>query len=75
MYDCGFYPQLFTLLSSVSVYKSPDYEALTLLSSVSVYKSPDYEALGFKLIKEQLVAIGYPEALLEFDYDPTFPIR
>ncbi|XP_052770663.1 cytosolic purine 5'-nucleotidase-like isoform X3 [Mya arenaria] len=43
--------------------------------TLAVYKSPDYEALGFKLIKEQLVQIGYPEALLEFEYDPTFPIR
>jgi len=40
-----------------------------------VYKSPDYEALGFQLIKEQLVKMGYPESLLEFEYDPTFPIR
>ena len=40
-----------------------------------MYKSPDYEALGFQLIKEQLVKMGYPESLLEFEYDPTFPIR
>ncbi|XP_052225406.1 cytosolic purine 5'-nucleotidase-like isoform X3 [Dreissena polymorpha] len=43
--------------------------------TLAVYKSPDYEALGFQLIKEKLVEIGYPEALLEFEYDPTFPIR
>ena len=41
----------------------------------SVYKSPDYECLGFDLVKRQLVKIGYPETLLDFEYDPTFPIR
>ncbi|XP_060573684.1 cytosolic purine 5'-nucleotidase-like isoform X2 [Ruditapes philippinarum] len=43
--------------------------------TLAVYKSPDYENLGFQLIKERLVHIGYPESLLEFEYDPTFPIR
>ena len=42
---------------------------------ISVYKSPDYECLGFDLVKQQLVKIGYPESLVDFEYDPTFPIR
>lgn len=43
--------------------------------SCLVYKSPQYEALGFRLVVERLVNIGYPEAIKEFRYDPTFPIR
>lgn len=43
--------------------------------TLAVYKSPQYEALGFRLIVERLVEIGYPQAITEFRYDPTFPIR
>lgn len=43
--------------------------------TLAVYKSPDYECLGFDLIKKQLVKIGYPEELAEYEYDQTFPIR
>lgn len=43
--------------------------------TLAVYKSPQYEALGFRLVVERLVSIGYPEAIKEFRYDPTFPIR
>ncbi|TRY85020.1 hypothetical protein DNTS_026931, partial [Danionella cerebrum] len=40
-----------------------------------VYKSPEYESLGFDLTVERLVSIGYPQELLNFVYDPTFPTR
>ena len=40
-----------------------------------VYKSPQFEDLGFTLLAERLVDIGYPEAIKDFDYDPTFPVR
>lgn len=43
--------------------------------SVSVYKSPEYESLGFDLTVERLVSIGYPQELLSFVYDPSFPTR
>jgi hypothetical protein len=26
-------------------------------------------------LKERLVALGYPEAILDFDYDHAFPVR
>lgn len=42
---------------------------------VSEYKSPQYERLGFNLIKKRLVSLGYPQEILEFEYDPSFPIR
>ena len=41
----------------------------------TVYKSPEYETLGFDLLKTKMVDIGYPAAIKDFVYDPTFPIR
>ncbi|KAL8563703.1 Cytosolic purine 5'-nucleotidase [Nucella lapillus] len=43
--------------------------------TLAVYKSPAYESMGFNLLKERLVSIGYPAALREFQYDPSFPVR
>uniref|UniRef100_A0A8D0AEU9 Cytosolic purine 5'-nucleotidase n=1 Tax=Sander lucioperca TaxID=283035 RepID=A0A8D0AEU9_SANLU len=34
-----------------------------------------YESLGFDLTVERLVSIGYPQELLNFVYDPSFPTR
>jgi len=42
---------------------------------VIVYKSPHYESMGFRLVVERLVAIGYPEAIREFEYDHSFAVR
>lgn len=39
------------------------------------YKSPEYEQLGFNLVKKRMVSIGYPQEILEFEYDPSFAIR
>lgn len=39
------------------------------------YKSPAYERLGFALAVERLVSLGYPSQVLQFEYDPTFPVR
>jgi len=43
--------------------------------TLAVYKSPQYETLGFDLAKNRLIAVGYPEAIAEFQYDHTFPVR
>ncbi|XP_076461422.1 cytosolic purine 5'-nucleotidase-like isoform X2 [Babylonia areolata] len=43
--------------------------------TLAVYKSPEYEELGFNLLKKQLVDMGYPQAISDFQYDPSFPIR
>ncbi|XP_073998486.1 5' nucleotidase B isoform X2 [Rhodnius prolixus] len=43
--------------------------------TLAEYKSPHYERLGFNLVKERLVAMGYPQEILEFEYDPSFPVR
>ncbi|KAM8721391.1 hypothetical protein ACLKA7_007288 [Drosophila subpalustris] len=43
--------------------------------TLAEYKSPQYEQLGFNLVKERLVNMGYPKEILQFEYDPTFPVR
>ncbi|XP_043106400.1 cytosolic purine 5'-nucleotidase-like [Puntigrus tetrazona] len=43
--------------------------------TLAVYKSPEYESLGFELLRDRLVSIGYPHELLGYMYDPTFPTR
>ncbi|XP_061766991.1 cytosolic purine 5'-nucleotidase-like isoform X4 [Nerophis ophidion] len=43
--------------------------------TLAVYKSPEYESLGFDLTVQRLVSIGYPQELLNFVYDPSFPTR
>ncbi|XP_062257049.1 5'-nucleotidase, cytosolic IIa isoform X2 [Platichthys flesus] len=43
--------------------------------TLAVYKSPEYESLGFDLTVERLLSIGYPQELLNFVYDPSFPTR
>ncbi|XP_022097681.1 cytosolic purine 5'-nucleotidase-like isoform X2 [Acanthaster planci] len=43
--------------------------------TLAMYKSPQYEQLGFDLVIERLVSIGYPQELYSFVYDPCFPIR
>lgn len=43
--------------------------------TLAEYKSPQYEQLGFNLVKEHLVTLGYPKEILQFEYDPSFPVR
>ncbi|XP_042742817.1 cytosolic purine 5'-nucleotidase-like isoform X2 [Lagopus leucura] len=43
--------------------------------TLAMYKSPAYEELGFRLLLEHLVSIGYPSEILAYKYDPTFPTR
>ncbi|XP_059615132.1 cytosolic purine 5'-nucleotidase isoform X3 [Phlebotomus argentipes] len=43
--------------------------------TLAEYKSPQYEQLGFDLVKERLVNMGYPDEIQQFEYDPSFPIR
>ncbi|XP_055681581.1 cytosolic purine 5'-nucleotidase isoform X1 [Lutzomyia longipalpis] len=43
--------------------------------TLAEYKSPQYEQLGFDLVKERLVNMGYPNEIQQFEYDPSFPIR
>ncbi|BET01782.1 5' nucleotidase family [Nesidiocoris tenuis] len=43
--------------------------------TLAEYKSPQYERLGFNLVKKRMVAMGYPQEILEFEYDPSFPVR
>ncbi|CAH1188488.1 unnamed protein product [Phyllotreta striolata] len=43
--------------------------------TLAEYKSPEYEKLGFDLVKKHMVSIGYPQEILQFEYDPTFAVR
>ena len=43
--------------------------------TLAVYKSPEYESLGFQLVIQRLISIGYPKAIGDFEYDAAFPIR
>ncbi|CAN7990131.1 unnamed protein product [Ixodes hexagonus] len=43
--------------------------------TLAQYKSPDYEAFQFHLLVDQLLSIGYPTELKQFQYDSAFPIR
>lgn len=31
--------------------------------------------MGFQMIRDRLVSIGYPHELLRYTYDPSFPTR
>ncbi|THD19020.1 putative imp-gmp specific 5'-nucleotidase [Fasciola hepatica] len=43
--------------------------------TLAQYKSPAYEELAFDILKQRLVHVGYPEAIMNFKYEPSFPIR
>ncbi|XP_015181023.1 PREDICTED: cytosolic purine 5'-nucleotidase isoform X2 [Polistes dominula] len=43
--------------------------------TLAEYKSPQYEQLGFNLLKDRLVSLGYPREIKAFEYDPSFPVR
>ncbi|KAE8285138.1 Cytosolic purine 5'-nucleotidase [Larimichthys crocea] len=43
--------------------------------TIAMYKSPDYESLGFELIRDRMVSVGYPHEILRYTYDPSFPTR
>merc|ERR1719244_507570 len=43
--------------------------------TLAEYKSPEYETLGFEMVKERLIEIGYPPEIGNFTYKPEFPVR
>jgi len=43
--------------------------------TLAEYISPAYEKLGFDLVRDYLISMGYPAEISEFEYDPSFPIR
>ena len=43
--------------------------------TLAEYKSPEYEKLGFQLIKERIVEIGYPPDIAALQYDSSYPVR
>lgn len=63
----------YTLAGKFSIFSC--YKLKLIWISISEYKSPQYEQLGFDLVKERLVSMGYPKEIMQFEYDPSFPIR
>ncbi|XP_068130960.1 cytosolic purine 5'-nucleotidase-like [Hyperolius riggenbachi] len=43
--------------------------------TLAMYRSPDYEELGFELLLDRLICIGYPHEIINYKYDPSFPTR
>jgi len=43
--------------------------------TLAVYKSPQYEELGFKIIVEKLIKLGYPKDIANYQYDASFVTR
>jgi len=43
--------------------------------TLAEYKSPNYEKLGFNLIRDYLIELGYPPELGKLEYKAEFPIR
>uniref|UniRef100_A0A672JGR6 5'-nucleotidase, cytosolic II, like 1 n=1 Tax=Salarias fasciatus TaxID=181472 RepID=A0A672JGR6_SALFA len=43
--------------------------------TLALYKSPDYESLGFELMRDRMVSVGYPHEVLRYTYDPSFATR
>jgi len=43
--------------------------------TLAEYKSPQYEFLGFNLVRDRLVEIGYPPELSKLEYKAEFPVR
>ncbi|XP_020485542.2 5'-nucleotidase, cytosolic II, like 1 [Labrus bergylta] len=43
--------------------------------TMAIYTSPDYESMGFEMIRDKMVSIGYPHEILRYTYDPSFPTR
>nr|XP_057914595.1 5'-nucleotidase, cytosolic II, like 1 isoform X1 [Doryrhamphus excisus] len=43
--------------------------------TLAMYISPDYESLGFELLRDRMVSVGYPHEILRYKYDPSFPTR
>uniref|UniRef100_A0AC34Q5G2 Cytosolic purine 5'-nucleotidase n=1 Tax=Panagrolaimus sp. JU765 TaxID=591449 RepID=A0AC34Q5G2_9BILA len=43
--------------------------------TLAIYKSPDFESMVFDLVIKRMISIGYPDDLLQFEYNPIFPVR
>jgi len=43
--------------------------------TLAEYKSQEYENLGFELVKERLIQLGYPKEISNIEYKPNFPVR
>lgn len=68
------------LHTAVFVNRSVNLEKIKIFGfdmdyTLAVYKSPQYEKLGYDLIIERLIHVGYPRQLLKYSYDSSFVTR
>ena len=73
-------PKVFPCVSRVFVNRSLHLEKIKYYGfdmdyTLAEYKSPQLEILGFDLVIQRLISLGYPEELKEFEYDTSFPVR
>ncbi|XP_073833133.1 5' nucleotidase B isoform X1 [Musca autumnalis] len=78
--DCYIIDNPYPLRTEIFVNRSLHLENIKFYGfdmdyTLAEYKSPQYEQLGFDLVKERLVSMGYPKEIMQFEYDPSFPIR
>jgi len=43
--------------------------------TLAEYKGTEYEKLGFDMIRDRLVLLGYPDEISKLEYRPEFPVR
>ena len=43
--------------------------------TLAEYKTPCLEAAAFRFAVERLISMGYPDAIADFQYDASFPVR
>jgi len=43
--------------------------------TLAEYKAQEYENLGFELVKQRLIQLGYPQEISNIEYKPSFPVR
>jgi len=43
--------------------------------TLAEYKSPNYEVLGFNMMRDHLIQLGYPPELKKLEYKDDFPVR
>ena len=43
--------------------------------TLAEYKAEEYETLGFNMVKDRLIEIGYPPEIANIQYDRKWPVR
>ena len=52
-----------------------NYYGFDMDHTLAVYVSPEFDKLCFNLTMDKLIALGYPEEIKKYEYDPSFTLR